>query len=152
MNDTSLIVLSDHKSIWSDSPHRYTWNSFTNEYDLHLLAPCGIASLTLVLDAHINVFTSRVSRTSRGHKTCPRSEGTITIPSLSYPRLMIGILWISAELRQKISGCFRVPAGARYFCRLRSYISTMRKQGRGVLHVLDRACRGVPLSLRKRTG
>ncbi len=56
------------------------------------------------------------------------------------------------KLQQKIGGCFRSTAGAQHFCRIRSYLSTMRKQGRGVLHVLDRACRGVPLSLRKRIG
>ncbi len=50
------------------------------------------------------------------------------------------------KLQQKIGGCFRSETGARNFCRIRSYVSTMRKQGRGVLSVLDKACRGVPLS------
>jgi transposase len=50
------------------------------------------------------------------------------------------------KLQQKTSGCFRSEAGARQFCRIRSYISTMRKQGREALAVLQRACRGVPLS------
>lgn len=56
------------------------------------------------------------------------------------------------KLRQKASGCFRTEEGARRFCRLRSYISTMRKQGRGVLEALAGACRGEPLSVRKRKG
>lgn len=43
-----------------------------------------------------------------------------------------------AKLQQKISGCFRVPDGARFFCRLRSYISTMRKQGQEVVAALER--------------
>lgn len=56
------------------------------------------------------------------------------------------------KLRQKTSGCFRTDEGARRFCRIRGYVSTARKQGRGVLHALEGACRGVPVSIRKRKG
>jgi transposase len=48
------------------------------------------------------------------------------------------------KVRQKISGCFRTLHGARVFARIRSYISTCRKQGRNILDELENAVRGKP--------
>jgi len=56
------------------------------------------------------------------------------------------------KLQQKVSGCFRTDESARRFCRIRSYVSTARKQESGVLAALEGACRGKPLSIRKRCG
>ena len=40
------------------------------------------------------------------------------------------------KIRTKISWCFRSFEGAKYFCRIRSYISTLRKQGLDVYNSL----------------
>jgi transposase len=49
------------------------------------------------------------------------------------------------KLVQKISGCFRTADGARSFCRVRSYLSTARKQGHSLLFSLNRVLNGKPL-------
>ena len=48
------------------------------------------------------------------------------------------------KLRQKISGCFRGSKGAKVFCRIRSYISTARKNGQNVMVALGNAFQGNP--------
>lgn len=51
------------------------------------------------------------------------------------------------KLQQKIGGCFRTAEGAEAFCRIRSYLSSARKQGHSPLAALEWAFAGQPLSL-----
>lgn len=46
------------------------------------------------------------------------------------------------KVQQKISGCFRSLDGARIFCRVRSYLSTCRKQGVNLSQALKMLFRG----------
>jgi transposase len=48
------------------------------------------------------------------------------------------------KVQQKISGCFR-GEGAKHFCRIRGYISTLRKQGLSVLAGLESVFTGQPI-------
>ena len=48
------------------------------------------------------------------------------------------------KLRQKISGVFRSEEGATYFCRVRGFISTVKKHDRPVLSELRRVFGGTP--------
>lgn len=48
------------------------------------------------------------------------------------------------KVKHKVSGCFRSPHGADQFCRIRSYISTLRKQGYSVLDGLTSIFAGQP--------
>lgn len=51
------------------------------------------------------------------------------------------------KLQQKISGCFRTIEAATTFCRIRSYLSSVRKQGRGLLKSIELAIKGKPIAL-----
>ena len=48
------------------------------------------------------------------------------------------------KLQQKISGCWRTHDGAQRFLKIRSYLSTTRKNGIGALHALDALTAGTP--------
>ena len=51
------------------------------------------------------------------------------------------------KVQQKISGCFRSWSGAQAACRLRSYLSTMHKQGHAAFALLAALFAGHPLPL-----
>jgi transposase len=55
------------------------------------------------------------------------------------------------KLQQKISGCFRTTEGVKIFCRIRSYLSSVRKQGRGLLWAIEMAVQGKPMNLTNRS-
>lgn len=48
------------------------------------------------------------------------------------------------KVKQKVSGCFRSSEGADYFCRIRGYISTLRKQEYSILDGLTSIFTGQP--------
>jgi len=48
------------------------------------------------------------------------------------------------KVHQKISGCFRSFAGAQFFCRIRGYISTARKNGVNILDAIAASFSGNP--------
>ncbi len=48
------------------------------------------------------------------------------------------------KVQQKISGMFRTEKGAKAFCRIRSYISTARKNAVGAIDALARVFNGTP--------
>jgi transposase len=49
------------------------------------------------------------------------------------------------KVQQKVSGSFRSTEGAVRFCRIRGYLSTLRKQGLHVFSALEATLRGQPL-------
>jgi len=51
------------------------------------------------------------------------------------------------KLKQKISGGFRSAMGSKFFCRLRSYISTTKKRGHNVFDALKKVFNGDGITL-----
>lgn len=49
------------------------------------------------------------------------------------------------KVKQKVSGTFRSQQGAKTFCRIRGYISTMKKQSVNILQALKSVFSGAPL-------
>jgi transposase len=49
------------------------------------------------------------------------------------------------DVQQKVSGCFRADAGAEAYCRIRGYLSTLRKRRQALLPALQAVFTGRPL-------
>jgi transposase len=49
------------------------------------------------------------------------------------------------KVQQKVSGCFRTEGGVAMFCRIRGYLSTLRKQGTELLSALAHTLSGHPV-------
>jgi Transposase and inactivated derivatives len=49
------------------------------------------------------------------------------------------------KVQQKVSGCFRTEHGIAMFCRIRSYLSTLRKQGIALFSALNNTLAGSPV-------
>ena len=49
-----------------------------------------------------------------------------------------------AKVKQKVSGCFRSEHGAEQFARIRSYVSTVKKQGQDILEAMQNIFLGKP--------
>jgi transposase len=49
------------------------------------------------------------------------------------------------KVQQKVSGCFRTELGIAMFCRIRSYLSTLRKQGIALFSALNHTFSGNPV-------
>jgi len=48
------------------------------------------------------------------------------------------------KVKQKVSGCFRTPVGAKTYSIIRSYCATMQKQGAKIFDSLVAAFKGSP--------
>jgi len=49
------------------------------------------------------------------------------------------------KVHQKVSGSLRTPAGLETLCRIRSYLSTLHKQGMDLCHALQQTLSGQPV-------
>jgi len=71
--------------------------------------------------------------------------GIMELTGQKWPQEMIDLLLeIKEKVKQKISGVFRSDYGAKMYCRIRSYISTARKNFVPLLAAIKSALEGNP--------
>ncbi|WP_052568993.1 hypothetical protein [Ktedonobacter racemifer] len=58
---------------------------------------------------------------------------------------IVYLILSSDTSQQKVSGSFRTEEGIAMFCRIRSYLSTLRKQGMKLLSALEQTLAGNPV-------
>jgi hypothetical protein len=67
--------------------------------------------------------------------------------SLPFPNTLAERDLSMIKVQQKMSGTFRSTGGATAFCVIRSYLSTMRKQGRSMLAALTAVFQETPFPI-----
>lgn len=106
------------------------------------------------------VRRGRYRHRRRDHSRCAQSKAANLLDRLEdFDWSILAFLWDARvpftnnqgeqdirmiKVRQKISGCFRTLRGAQMFCRIRSYLSTCRKQGHNLWEAIQKAVVGRP--------
>lgn len=103
----------------------------------------GIATITDILlkqQALIEKFQGQIAKNSSNSSKPPSSDGLKKKRTNSLRKNRVkptgGQM---VKVKQKVSGTFRTDYGADIFCRIRGYISTVRKNGGNVINAIQNA-------------